>query len=65
MKTREELTGIAKEKFRDIEECLNALELEIKENGEGFNKPAVSFYIGKIYNDYKYIMELLDINLSE
>lgn len=61
MLTQKQITSYTREKFRDMESSLNELERQIMESGDDFSKAAVSFHVGKIWNDYKVITEILNI----
>ena len=61
MLTQKQIDEFVKEKFKDMESSLNEIEKQVMENGDEFNKVAVSFHSGKIYNDYKVITNMLEI----
>lgn len=59
MLTQKQIDGIVKEKFKDMQASINAIESQIIEAGDEMNKQLISFHIGKIFNDYKVITSFL------
>lgn len=61
MITQKQIDLIIKEKFKDMQASINAIEAQIIEAGDDMNKQAISFHIGKIFNDYKVITSFLKV----
>ena len=61
MSEKKENFKLIKDKFQFIEKCLNVIEEELKKNESETNVRLIAWYFGKMQEQYKEIVRILEI----